>query len=121
MKQFPLTTDKDDIFNSKNNELEQYNMDKEKNNIISYLETNMEEKEEEIDSKKDKILLLEIITSISEEKGKKIKIDKNGYSNGLRGVKDGITYFGYQEFKKNKKEVRKKYLYILEYINRLYS
>lgn len=105
------------------------NIDLEKNN---YMNENLKskykiEKEEENDlviknndiknkQKKEKILILEIITSILDIKGKIIKINPLGYPEGLRQMKDGKTYFGYEEPNKNKKEVSK-YYYILFYRN----
>ena len=102
------------------------NIDLEKNDyIISNLKTkNKIEKEEDLDSKnidiknnqkKDKILILEIITSILDTKGKIIKIYPQGYPEGLRQIKDGKTYFGYEVPNKSKKEVSK---YLLNIINR---
>ena len=45
-----------------------------------------------------------------------IKINPLGYPEGLRQMKDGKTYFGYEEPNQNKKEVSK-YFYILFYRN----
>ena len=89
--------------------------------MISNLRTKSKtEKEEEKDSeiknidiknnqKKYKILIFEIITSILDTKGKIIKINPLGYPEGLRQMKDGRTYFGYEEPTKSnsKKEVSK--------------
>ena len=70
-------------------------------------------------SKKENILILEIITSNSETKGKKIKINKKGYNLGLRKAEDGVTIFGYENPEKKTKEVRKYFLYFILEINRL--
>ena len=119
MNQFPLITDKYNVLNEKNNDFNQIiNLDK--NDYINLnLETKYnveeEEKNEEIkksktqNTKKEKILILEIITSVLDTKGKKIKIEPNGYPEGIRQIKDGKTFFGYEEPNKNKKEVRKNF------------
>ena len=52
-------------------------------------------------SKKEKILNLEIITSLYMQKGSIIKLTSEGYSQGARKIKDGITYFGYEDIDKN--------------------
>ena len=52
-------------------------------------------------SKKEKILILEIITSLYIQKGSIIKLTSEGYSQGPRKIKDGITYFGYEDIDKN--------------------
>ena len=52
-------------------------------------------------SKKEKILNLEIITSLYMQKGTNIKLTSEGYSQGARKIKDGITYFGYENIDKN--------------------
>ena len=51
--------------------------------------------------KKEKILNLEIITSLYMQKGSSIKLTSEGYSQGARKIKDGITYFGYENIDKN--------------------
>ena len=88
--------------------------------MISRLETKHksdEEKEEKIQKKKEKkpmkkekekILILEIITSDMEKEGKKIIINPEGYNLGLRHAKDGLTIFGYEDQNKMSKEVRNK-------------
>ena len=86
--------------------------------MISRLETkhkSEEEKEEKIQNIteknpkiKQKILLLEIITSNFQKVGKKIKINPEGYNLGLRKAKDGITIFGYEEPNSKTKKVRNK-------------
>ena len=75
------------------------------------METNnkIEEEQEETISnlspekkvKKEKILILEIITSSYILKGTILKITSEGYQQSLRKAKDGITYFGYEGLNKN--------------------
>ena len=50
---------------------------------------------------KEKILNLEIITSSYISKGTNLKLTPEGYEKGLRKIKDGVTYFGYEELDKN--------------------
>ena len=86
--------------------------------MISRLETkhkSEEEKEEKIQNIteknpkiKQKILLLEIITSNFQKVEKQIKINPEGYNLGLRKAKDGITIFGYEEPNSKTKKVRNK-------------
>ncbi len=111
-----LITEKGDIFPEKDNCLNEVN----NNSMISRLETKHksdEEKEEKIQKKKEKkpmkkekekILILEIITSNMEKEGKKIIINPEGYNLGLRHAKDGLTIFGYEDQNKRSKEVRNK-------------
>ena len=85
--------------------------------MLSSLETKYKSEEEKNEEnpnifkkntlKKEKILLLEIITSILDTKGKKIKINPKGYNLGLRQAKDGQTIFGYEDPKEKTKKVRK--------------
>ena len=91
--------------------LNQIKLDKENDYILS---NNLETKynlEEELDiisvknkTKEEKILFLEIMESSLETKGKKIEITPTGYQFGLRHIRDGITYFGYEKPTKNSKE-----------------
>ena len=114
-----------------NNNFNEYNYDLDKTNyMISRLETKYKSEEVYEESqnnfikdslKNEKILILEIITSSLDTKGKKIIINPKGYNLGLRQANDGTTIFGYEDPKKNEKKVRNKFLIFIKEINRLYN
>jgi hypothetical protein len=111
--QMHLITDTENLFEEKKLKLEEINLELNKDNYlftnkISNNKIEEEEQEEtlpnlsqEKKNKKEKILSLEIITSSYISKGINIKLTPEGYEKGIRRIKDGITYFGYEELDKN--------------------
>ena len=108
-----MITDTDNIFEEKKVKIGEINSEL---NKYSYLFTNLttnnkieeEIQEETIENsnhekqiQKEKILYLEIITSSYITKGTIIKLTPEGYDKSPRKIKDGITYFGYEESDKN--------------------
>lgn len=102
-------TDADNL--EKNEKLKLDNWRNQKINLLNVFGNIKEEEKEpnlqkiEEASREGKNLNLEIISSSFEPKGLVLKITPFGYEKSLRGVNDGITYFGYEE-KENNNNVR---------------
>ena len=112
-KQIRLVTDTENLFEEKKIKIEEINLELNKDKyLLTNIDSNNKIKEEEQEEtlanlneeskiKKEKILYLEIITSSFLSKGVNIKLTPDGYEKGIRKKKDGITYFGYEEFINN--------------------
>ena len=112
-KQIRLITDTENLFEEKKLKIEELNLELTKDKYLltnnnTYNKIEEEEQEETLANlseekkiKKEKILNLEIITSSFLSKGTNIKLTPDGYEKGIRKIKDGITYFGYEEFINN--------------------
>lgn len=109
-----LITDIENQFDKKKIKLDEINLDLNKDIfILTNKNTNckIDEEEEQEETKansckeqkgkKEKILNIEIITSSYIKKGTLIKLTSEGYAQGIRKIKDGITYFGYEEINEN--------------------
>ena len=107
-----LVTDTENLFDEKKLKLQEINLQFSKDtyflsNSNSNGKIEEEEQEETIANlsqekkekkrKKGKVLNIEIITSSYITKGNIIKLTSEGYAQGARKIKDGITYFGYEE------------------------
>ena len=112
-KQIRLVTDTENLFEEKKLKIEELNLELNKDKyLLTNTNTNSKIEEEEQEEtlanlsekkkkRKEKILNLEIITSSFLSKGTNIKLTPDGYEKGIRKIKDGITYFGYEEFINN--------------------
>lgn len=103
-----LITDTENLFEQKKMKLEGINLELSKD---AYLLTNfnsseqIEEEQEETlanlsnekKAKKGRILSLEILTSSYLTKSTIIKLTSQGYAQGARKIRDGITYFGFED------------------------
>ena len=103
-----LITDTENLFEQKKMKLEGINLELRKD---AYLLTNfnsseqIEEEQEETlanlsnekKAKKGRILSLEILTSSYLTKSTIIKLTSQGYAQGARKIRDGITYFGFED------------------------
>ena len=104
-----LITDTENLFEQKKMKLEEINLELNKDaylitNINSSGQIEEEEQEEtlanlshEKKANKGRILGLEILTSSYLTKSTKIKLTSQGYAQGARKIRDGITYFGYED------------------------
>lgn len=110
-----LITDIENHFDKNKVKLEEINLDLNKDifmltNKNTNYKIDEEEEQEETKSnscnvkkgKKEKILNIEILTSSYIKKGTFIKLTSEGYAQGARKIKDGITYFGYEEIDEKK-------------------
>ena len=104
-----LITDTENLFEQKKMKLEEINLELNKDtclltNFNSSEQIDEEEQEEtlanlshEKKAKKERILSMEILTSSYLTKSTIIKLTSQGYAQGARKIRDGITYFGFED------------------------